>query len=99
MDWHPSDIERYVRHLRDTGRAPSTIRAHVAAVREFHSYLVDPRPAGPTGAGASERFTYADYLLAIGYTQRELENLVSSRPPGRRNEPVRPLGRQRGVLR
>jgi hypothetical protein len=80
MDWLPGDLERYVRHLHDTGRAPSTIRAQVAALREFHSYLANPGPAGPTGSGASGRLAYADYLLAIGYTHRELGNLVCSRP-------------------
>ncbi|WP_084210779.1 phage integrase N-terminal SAM-like domain-containing protein [Pseudonocardia acaciae] len=76
-NWHSGDIERYVCHLRETGRTPSTIRAYVAAVREFRSYVVAPRPAGTVRA---RRFAYADYLLAIGYTEGELQGLVSARP-------------------
>lgn len=78
-NWHSGDVERYVCHLRATGYPPSTIRAYVAAVREFRSYLVDPRPAGASGQIGPRRFGYADYLLAIGYTERELQSLVSAR--------------------
>lgn len=78
-NWHSGDIERYMCHLRETGRRPSTIRAYVAAVHEFRSYLVDPRHTGASGQIRPQRYGYADYLLAIGYTERELQGLVSAR--------------------
>jgi site-specific recombinase XerD len=78
-NWNSSDIERYVCHLRETGRTPSTIRAYIAAVREFRSYLVDPRHTGACGQIQPQRYGYADYLLAIGYTEWELQSLVSAR--------------------
>lgn len=76
--WHSGDVERYVCHLRATGHAPSTIRAYVAAVHEFRSYLVGPRCAAASGQVRSKRYGYADYLLAIGYTERELQSLTSA---------------------
>lgn len=78
-NWHSGDIERYVCHLRTTGRAPSTIRAYVAAVHEFRSYLVDSRRAGASDQLRPERYGYTDYLLTIGYTERELQGWTSAR--------------------
>jgi site-specific recombinase XerD len=79
-NWHSGDIERYVCHLREAGRTSSTIRAYVAAVHEFRSYLADPRHAGTDGQIRPKRYGYADYLLAIGYTEWELQSLVAARP-------------------
>jgi hypothetical protein len=50
------------------------------AVREFHSYLVDRRHTGASSQIRLQRYGYADYLLAIGYTEWELQDLVSARP-------------------
>lgn len=78
-DWRSGDIERYVCYLRATGHTPSTVRAYVAAVCEFRSYLEDPRRAGASEQIRPKQYGYADYLLAIGYTERELQSLVSAR--------------------
>lgn len=79
--WYSGDIERCVCQTHETGRAPSTIRAYVARIRELRSYLPSGAPADTVGAqDRPEHFEYADYLLALGYTQQELQSLVSARP-------------------
>ena len=75
----PPVLQDWQSHLHAQRLSP-TIRAYVAAVREFRSYLAALRHAGASDQTGPGRYGYADYLLAIGYTEWELQGLVTARP-------------------
>jgi integrase/recombinase XerD len=73
----PADLERYVAHLRGTGKAPASIARAVVAVRGLHRFLADEGEA-PADPGAAVETPRVPRGLPKALTEEEVGRLLDA---------------------